>query len=239
MIYLKDIQKRIEKEKINFYKVDLTVDVLTSGNNFLNIDNFIEFVRLQKINVVFGCECFDDAESYLITEELVEETLGNYYAEEMQDIILNDIKEYNKKIREIDFNIPFAFIVACLYEGQYFFVRIKNDRDSNENCLAEPVEKLQEIVANNENDIHKKREEKNKVIECLKRELKEKIMNDNEFLLCTNKHLRFNYIRNLVTNKLDEHFAPLRRLWISDTPKGIFQDPVDFIEITWKEINQK
>ena len=239
MIYLKDIQKRVEKEKIKFYKVGLTPDVITTGNDFFNMDNFIEFLHSQKVSAVFGCECFDNVNDYLITEDIIEETLGKYFAEEMQDVIFDDIKKYNEEISEIDFSIPFAFIVACLYEGQYFFVRIKNDRNFDENSLIDPEEKLQEIVVNNQNNIYKKREAGKEITQRLKRELKEKIANDEEFLLCTNKQLRFNYIRNLVTNKLDEHFAPLKRLWISDAPRGIYQDPVDLVELIWREINQK
>lgn len=46
-----------------------------------------------------------------------------------------------------------------------------------------------------------------------------------------------NYIKDLLTNRLDEHFEPLRKLWIAETVRGIYQDPIDFVELIWREIN--
>ena len=63
---LKDIQKKIEKEKVKFYNVGLSTEALINGNDLFNIDNFIDFVHSQKINAVFGCELYEDAEDYLI-----------------------------------------------------------------------------------------------------------------------------------------------------------------------------
>lgn len=235
---LKDILKRIEKEKIKLYKVGLAPDVLTNGNNLFNIDSFMEFVRFQKINVVFGCELFDDASDYLITEEVIEEELGRYAAEEMKDIIKKDIERYNENIHRIDFKIPCSYILACLYEGKYFFTSLKIDRKIDETFLANPDEKLQEIVVNNETNIRSKREERKNTLNELKKELKDKIMSDEKFLLCTNKQLRFSYIRDLLSNGLDNHFEPLRKFWLADTIRGICQEPVDFIELIWKELNR-
>ena len=200
---LKDIQKRIEKEKVKFYNVGLSTEVLTNGNNLFNIDNFIDFVHSQKINAVFGCELFDDAEDYLITEGIIEEELGKYAAEEMRNIIIDDIKKYNEKVCEVDFNIPFLYIVACLYEGQYFYTKMRVDRGINESFLVEPEEKLQEIVVNNEKNIQNKRQERRKTIDELKKELREIIVNDNKFSKCTNRSLRMSYIKDLLANGLD------------------------------------
>lgn len=234
---IKDIKKRIEKENIKMYKVGLTPEVLTNGNNLFDIDSFIEFVHLQNINAVFGCELFDDANDYLITEEVLEKELGRYVAEEMKDIIKKDIEKYNEKIYKIDFNIPCSFIIACLYEGKYFFTNMRINRKVDENFLLEPEEKLKEIVLKNENNIIKKREEKNSIIDDLKNELKEIIINDEKFLLCTNRQLRFSYIRELLSKRLDKHFEPLRKFWLSETARGICQEPINFVELIWKEIN--
>ena len=235
---LKDIRKKIEKEKVKFYNVGLSTEVLTNGNNLFNIDNFIDFVHSQKINAVFGCELFDDAEDYLITEEIIEEELGKYAAEEMSDIIIDDIKKYNEKVCEVDFNIPFLYIVACLYEGQYFYTKMRVDRGTDESFLMEPGEKLQEIVVNNEKNIQKKRQERRKTIDELKMELREIIVNDDKFSKCTNKSLRMSYIKDLLANGLEEHFEPLRKFWIAETARGIYQEPIDLVELIWRELKE-
>jgi len=230
-----DIKKRIERENINFYEVNLSSEVIMNGIDILNIDSFISFIKSQNINVVFGCKLYDSAEGYLITDEIIEHELGKYYFEEFYNIIIDDIKDYNEQVYDIDFNIPFSYIIACLYEGKYVFVSISVDRGIDESFLAEPADKLKEIVLNNEENIQNKRQENNKIINQLKMELHEIIINDKNFVICTNKKLRFNYIKDLLTNKLDEHFEPLKNLWLMDSIRGIGQDPIDFVELIWRE----
>ena len=233
---LEDVQKMIKKENIKFYSVGLSSEVLINGNDLFNIENFIDFVHSQKINVVFGCELFDNAEDYLITEEIIEGQLGRYTSEEIFNIIIGDIDKYNEKVCEVNFNIPFLYIVACLYEGQYFYVKMRVDRGIDETFLVEPEKKLQEIVVNNDKNIKNIRQERREIIEQLKKELREIIVNDEKFLKCTNRNLRINYIKNLLSNELDEHFEPLRKLWVADTIRGIYQEPIELVELLWREV---
>ena len=187
--------------------------------------------------MVFGSELLEDAEDYLITNEIIERKLGRYNAEEMYNIIINDIEDYNKKMREIDFSISFLYIFACLYNGKYIFVKMKVDRGIDDNFLIEHEDGLKEIVLNNEKNIQMKKQETHEIVNQLKKELREIIVNDEKFIKCTNKKLRMNYIKDLLTNRLDEHFEPLRKLWIAETVRGIYQDPIDFVELIWREIN--
>ena len=233
---LEDIQERIKKENIKFYSVGLSTEVLINGNDLFNIDSFIDFVHSQKINAVFGCELFEDAEDYLITDEIIESQLGRYTSEEILNIIIGDIDKYNEKVCEVNFNIPFIYIVACLYEGQYFYIKIRVDRGIDDTFLIEPEKKLQEIVVNNEKSIQNIKKERREITEQLKKELKEIIINDENFLKCTNRNLRINYIKDLLSNGLDEHFEPLRKLWLADTIRGIYQEPIEFVELLWREV---
>lgn len=233
---IEDIKTKMEKEKVKFYNTRLSPEVLINGNDLLNLDNLIDFIHAQRINVVFGCEIFDDADDYLITEEVIEEELGKYSAEELKSIIANDIKEYNERVYEIDFDIPSLYIVACLYQGQYFYTKNRINRGGDEKFLIDPNEKLQEIVVDNERKIQEKREERRNTLEELKRELKEIIIKDDKFLKCTNARLRVNYIRELLANELDEHFEPLRKFWMSETSRGIYQEAIDLIELIWREL---
>lgn len=233
---LKDIQEIIKKENLNFYSVGLSTEVLINGNDLYNIDNFIDFVHSQKINAVFGCELFEDAEDYLITDEIIESQLGRYTSEEIFNIIVGDIDNYNKRVRDVNFDIPFLYIVACLYEGQYFYIKVRVDRETDDTFLIEPEKKLQEIVVNNEKIIQNTRQEKREIIEQLKKELKEIIVNDEKFLKCTNRTLRINYIKELLSNGLDEHFEPLRKIWLADTIRGIYQEPIELVELLWREV---
>lgn len=235
---LNDIKNKIEKENVKFFCVGISSDVLTNGIDLFNLNNFIDFIKSVKINVVFGCELFEAAEDYLITNEIIEFELGKYKAEEIHNIIINDIEIYNKKIEEIDFNIPFMFVIVCLYEGKYFFVKIKVDRGIDESFLKDPKEKLFEIILTKEENIQNQKQKVEKIINQLKKELKEIIISDENFLKCTNRRLRMNYIKDLLRNKLDEHFEPIKKIWVADTIKGIYQEPIDFVEILWREISK-
>ena len=232
------IKEKIKNENIKFYNVGLSTESLIYGNDLLNIDNFLNFIHFQKINAVFGCELFEDANDYLITDRIIESQLGKNYSEEILNIIIDDIDKYNEKISEVNFDIPFLYIVACLYEGQYFYIKIKVDRGVDDTFLIEPEKKLQEIIIKNEENIQNIRRENREIIEQLKKELKEIIVGDENFFKCTNRILRRNYIKELLYDGLDERFEPLRKIWLTDTIKGIYQEPIHFIEIIWREISK-
>lgn len=236
MIHLKDIKQEIENNQINFYKVNLPVNIITDGIQFLNIDDFINFLLNQNVTAVFGCEHYDNIDDCLITESVIEKTIGSYLAEKLQDIIINDINKYNKDVLKYDLNEPSLILICCIYEGKYCFLCIENN---NQESLPDPSEKLQEIINKNRITIQKNEEQQEKILDKLKIELKKMIKNDEKFLLCTNKRLRELYIKDLLKNELDNHFEPIKRHWTSDAPRGIYQGAVDFVELIWKEIQKQ
>lgn len=236
---INDIKNKIEKENIKTFTVGISNEVLNNGIDLYNVDSFIDFMKYNKINISFISALFEEYKDHLITNEIIYNKLGKYGTEEFYDIISEDIEKYNKKVCEIDFNIPFMYIFACLYEGKYFYIKIDIDRGVDESFLMEPKDKLNEILSNNTSKLEKKQEELDKNTKDLIKELKEIILNDGDFYKCTNKHLRFVYIKDLLTNKLDDHFEPLKKLWLSDTIRGICQGPIDLVEMLWRESKNK
>lgn len=87
----------------------------------------------------------------------------------MYDIIINDIEDYNKKVCEIDFSIPFLYIFACLYNGKYIFVKMKVDRGIDDKFLIEHEDRLKEIVLNNEKNMQMKKQETHEIVNQLKK----------------------------------------------------------------------
>lgn len=87
-------------------------------------------------------------------------------------------------------------------------------------------------------NIEKQENENKKIIENLKKEVREKILKDEKFLLCTTKQLRKNYTRTLFKEKLGNHYKLLKDIWTTDAPFGIYTDAIDFVEMIWKEIKQ-
>ena len=238
MISLNEIREKFEKKKIEFYEVQLSVDTVKSGIKFQNIESFSEFVYKQKIDVIFGCQYYDDAYDYIITKDMVEKNIIRYLEFDITDIITKDIEQHNQDILKIDFDSPSAIIVAGFFKGQFCYVYIENET-FDEDILVEPNKKLQEIVDKNANHIENRKKENQVIVEKLKSELKEKIVDDDKFWLCTNKHLRYVYIKDMVKNKLGDNFEPLKECWESDAPVGVYTDATDFVEMIWKEGKNK
>ncbi len=233
---VEDLYAKIEKQKIKLFRIGFSADALKTANDLLTIDNFFDFVHFQNIQTIFGTEIYDDAEDYFITENVIVEAMGRYATKKFAHIVENEIKQYNEAVSKINFTIPYSYIISCLYEGKCFYVNVKINRNVDESFLTNPDEKMQEIIAKNENTIAEERNETKKVVEKLKKELKEIIVHDNKFLLCTNRQMRFNYIKELLTNGLNEKFEPLKELWLADTLRGIYQEPIDFVELIWREL---
>lgn len=234
MIGLIEIKEKFEKKKISFYEVGLSVDTVKSGIQFPEIEAFCEFVHKQKIDVVFGCEYFDNPFDYIITEEMIKRDVIRFMEFDIMDIIEKDVNHHNQEVMKINFNKPSAIVIACIFNSQFCYVYIE-DETLDENVLVSSKEKLKEIVEKNQSNIGKREEETKKIVEKLKIELKERIVNDEKFWLCTNKHLRYVYIRDLVKKELDNHFNPLKDCWESDAPVGVYTDAIDFVEMIWKE----
>jgi hypothetical protein len=222
--------------------------VLTS--NF--IDFIIEFIHTQKqfrdiideniVKLIFGTgkiiNDYDNPYDYIITEETFRKS-RNYYDYNLIDVIADDIDKYNKKVLKIDFNEPSAVIVACIFEGKYCYVYLENDKVFNKQELIEAEEKLQEIVEKNEKQISEKKTENKKIVEELKEKLRKQILNDENFLACSNKQLRKNYTRTLFKEKLGNEYRALKDLWTTEASVGVYTDAIDFVEMIWKEIKQK
>jgi len=228
------IKNHLEMNNVELYQVEFSKKHIEDGVRFESIDVFLDFIQKQKINAVFYNEYFDNPNHYLITQELIEESFGEYSAIELIEIIENDVNKHNSEILNIDFNEPSTIIVGTFWTSNFFYVWIENEEFKVN--IEDPIEKLEEILSDNEKNIIKKNEEKNKLLENLKQELSIIIKNDKKFMLCTNKHLRFTYIKELLSKQLSDKFELLKKHWLADTPRGVYQDAIDFVEILWKDL---
>lgn len=234
-MFFDKIKKEIEK--YNVYEVNLALEVVKNGIQFENFEKLQNFMSDQNINVVFFAKYYDNYNNYIITEETFRKA-SRYFDYNIIDIISDDINKYNKEILKIDFDKPCAVVIACIFQGQYCFVYLEDDKSFNKDKLISSEEKLYEIIEKNMKQIETKEIENEKIIEKLKKEVHDIIVKDEKFLLCTNKQLRKNYARNLFKKELGNHYNPLKELWTTDAPIGVYTDAIDFVEMIWKEIKQ-
>lgn len=237
MVSFETIKKEIEKRSYKVYEVNLALEVVKNGIQFENFEKLQNFMYDQKINVIFFSKYYDNPYNYIITEDTLKNS-RRYFDYNVIDIIFDDIDNYNQEILKIDFDEPCAVIVACLFEGQYCFVYLENEKLLKKHELIEPEEKLYKIIENNKSRIDEKETKNKKVIEELKEKVREKILKDEKFLLCTTKQLRKNYARTLFKEKLGNEYKPLKDMWTTDAPVGVYTDAIDFVEMIWKEMKQ-
>lgn len=237
MIFFEKIKKEIEKKNYKVYEVNLALEVVEKGIQFESFEKLQDFINDQNINVIFFSKYYDNPYNHIITEETFRKS-RRYFDSNIIDIIADDIDNYNKEILKMDFDEPYAVIIACIYEGQYCFVYLENDKLFNRDKVIASEEKLYEIIKKNKNRIDEKQTENKKMIEKLKEKVREKILKDEKFLLCTTKQLRKNYTRTLFKEKLGKEYKPLKEIWTTDAPVGVYTDAIDFVEMIWKEMKQ-
>lgn len=145
MMFFEKIKKEIEKKNYKVYEVNLALEVVKNGIQFENFEKLQDFMYDQKIDVMFFCKYYDNPYNYIITEETFRNS-RTYYDYNIIDIISNDIDKYNKEILKIDFDEPCAVIVACIFEGQYCFVYLENDKLFNREELIESEKNYMKLL---------------------------------------------------------------------------------------------
>lgn len=238
MFDLEYIKNRCNNENVHFFEVSFATDILNEGTKFYELDAFFDFVKVAKIDKVFGMEIYIQKEDYYITDEIVEQELGRYVDKEIISCIETEINDYNDKIDMLKIDYPAMLIIACLYEGHIFFLDLENEILCEEKELEEPSFILREIVISNEKKVIEVKNRKQERIKDLQEKLKELILNDREFYLSTNQHLRYNYTKKLFDEKLTKEFDLLKEYW--STPHGLpAKGVIDFVDMLWREYGKK
>lgn len=190
MITEEKLLSSIKNEGLYSFKIDSGLDIdslLVLSDNTL--DELIRFAKANNIKSVFYNYFYTYKDLYLIDlEEVIDEDLYNYANE--------DIINHNKKVENIDFKRPIGLVVFVIYENSKIGVEyFDNWLEAEE--IIEPEEQLENLEKKYEQIIEEKRENKEKEFKDLKIRFEEYLLNDEEFLICTNKKLRNNYITNV------------------------------------------
>ena len=234
MYYVKDVLERCARNNIHAFMVSFSSETIDKCIKFDDIDDFFTFAKLSDIKQVYVMQLEIDTEDFLITEDVIESVLGRYENDDILDCIGEDIDEYNEKVNDLKFDYPLMILVGCAYEGQMFFACLHNKTLMNGEELLEPEEVLHEMVLYNKNSIKERQENRYKLIEEQKEQLKEYILNDKDFYLSTNQHLRYSYTEDLFRKKIGNKSAELKDFW--STPHGLpAKSAFDFVEMLWRE----
>lgn len=234
MITFETLAKTFGEAEVKVFRVFDIGETFKKGLLMSGMSDFIEFIKSSNIQRVFIYEHFEDAEDYYITEDVLSKE-ARYENEEFLEYILPQINEYNRQISNLDFTFPSWVTAICFCDNNAFFVVCNNDRTLNGEKLKEPEENYKLICLLNEERREKIREVSQNKIEALREELREQILSDKKFQLCTNQQLRREYAHKLF-KKMHKKFEPLKKVMYRENLSILSLEGRDFIELLWREI---
>ena len=234
MTTFENLSAIFNKEKITVFRAVDIGAALQKGFLMSGISDFLRLIESANIQRVFIYEHYENVEDYYITEDILVKE-ARYENEKFLDYILPQIDEYNGKISKLDFSYPSWLAAICFCDNNIFFIICNNERTLNGKNLIEPEEMFSIIRTSNEEHKQKIKEENKNKVAVLREELRQLILIDKNFKLCTNQELRRDYAHKLH-ERLDEHFEPLKKIMYVDNFSILSREGRDFIELLWREI---
>lgn len=115
MIIEEELLWRLQQENLYSFEVDMSLDIIdkTILLKSNNLDELINFAKLNDINSVFYGYYNSSKESYLIDEEEVREDID----EDIFNLMEEDIKKHNERVEDEDFSVPILLYVFVIYQN--------------------------------------------------------------------------------------------------------------------------
>ncbi len=203
MLRKNNLSKRILEEGFYGFEVETIISEYALVLSESDIDELFKFCKLNNIRNIFYSFTYNDIEDFLIDEDKQEEIEPEKYR-----LIKKEIKEHNDKLKVIDFKRPIKLCIFCIYENKYIAVKLEDNWHLEEG-IFEADEMIDLFLDNHWEviiDIEAAEEEK---METLKEQLREYMLKDDKFKVCTNKGLREIYWNELYKNKeMKQYFEP-------------------------------
>lgn len=231
MVQQEELVKIIEEEGLSAFEVLQTPKISDSTIVLKELSDIVRFCKMNDIRNLFYNYIYLDKDDYIIHDEIQEDIEKDIYK-----LIKKEIKEHNKRVETIDFTRPvmlkistiFQNILVCILESDYWHEEI------NLLTAEDMVDYLQE---NYEDVLEQKENERQEKLEQIKNELREYMLNDETFLICSNKSLRRNYAETLINNKkVKKYLEP----FISEYSREVsITSLVMFVEVVWAEYRNR
>lgn len=236
MITENKLLSSIEKEGLHGFKVTGNLDIdsllLLSSNT---IDELIRFARANNIKSIFYNYLYTDEELYLIDSEEIEYLID----ESIYSLLKKDITNHNKKIKNIDFERPIALEIFVIYQSSKVGILYYDNWIEAEELLH-AEEQLEKFEQKYEQLLQDKREKEEEQFKDLKIKFEEYLLNDDDFILCTNKTLRSHYKMTIFDK---EEASEYKCIFMKQM--GFGRSEIDyfnlglFIEMVWRKYKAK
>lgn len=231
MVQEQELIKLIEHEGLNLFEVRQNPKINDDTIVMKEVNDLIKFCKINDIKNLFYNYIFLDKEEFIISDEAQEEIEKDIYK-----LIKKEIKEHNKRVETIDFTRPIILNISTIFENNLVCV-LENDYWHEEINLLDAEDTIEYLQENYDEILEQKEAEKEEKLELLKNELKQYMLEDENFLICTNKDLRKNYAEMLMKNKKMKKYLEPFKYSHSD---GIWvQSLVMFVEVVWAEYRNR
>ena len=173
----------------------------------ISLDEFVEFIKIKNVGIVFYKYFFYDFEKYLITEETIDSI-----DIELDDELKARIEKYNDGIRSYDFDRPCRLTCLIECENSCYSINIEEKWIEEQERINEPEIALISMVNSYGTDdtdeiynryLNEQTEKLNVLLAESKRKLVEFLLSDSKFKMCTNQSLRNSYALTLEESNPD------------------------------------
>lgn len=231
MVQEQELIKLIEDEGLNLFEVRQNPKINDDSIVMKEVNDLIKFCKINGIKNLFYNYIFLDKEEFIISDEAQEEIEKDIYK-----LIKKEIKEHNKRVETIDFTRPVILNISTIFENNLVCV-LENDYWHEEINLLDAEDTIEYLQENYEDILEQKENEKQEKLELLKNELREYMLNDETFLICSNKSLRRNYAETLLKNRsVKKYLEPFTSEYSGQVA---ITSLVMFVEVVWAEYRNR
>lgn len=225
MLQKKELISKLSEKNLDFYE---TVSDVPDDNaiELEHLEELLTFVSRRGIDTIFFHYDHATAEELQITDLVIDKLNID---EEIQEAMQATFQKYNRRVEQLDFSRPYSLTVYCIYQN---FIIYCDDFDYwfREMGYGLPQKAAIELIEEQLDAITRKKEKAAQEREQKRNQLRQRILEDENFHKCTNKELRRAY-----TQKLWNSDESIQALFYS--PKhGIYDIMIGaFIDEVWKE----
>ena len=216
---------------MNAFEVRKTLKITDNTIVLKEISDIIRFCKMNDIkNLFYNYICLDK-EEYIIDDEI-----QDCIDQDIYKLIKKEIKEYNKRVETIDFTRPVMLSISTIFQNNIVCI-LESDYWYEEINLLNAEDMVDYLQENYEHILEQKENERQEKLDQIKNELREYMLNDETFLICSNKSLRRNYAENLIRNKkVKKYLEP----FISEYTRQVsITSLAMFVEVVWAEYRNR
>ena len=200
-----------------------------SSIQLLDLDELCRFIQTHSVDTAFYHYAYTSADDLKIDSEVIEQLNID---SDMWEVLEEKFEEYNESILKLDFSRPYSLTVYCTYQNFIYFVSEVDFWFNNEGVEL-PLQAARCVVNKYRDDIIATRKAAKQKREQGRKQLRNQILNDEDFHKCSNIQLRRAY-----TQKIFNGNKELQRLFFSKE-HGLYDIPFQtFIEEIWREYKE-